>query len=243
MSLRALGIALMALALPAGASAQQSQPQSQPEASPPQPSSSHLLGRVTLSAGAATAVTLGATRDRFTNGAAFVLGASYPVNDRFAMQFEYGISFHDIKGDFFEIDQIRGTHKLQQFNFDGRWELSEPDARVRFYAFGGPGIYRRSVKISAYENSEPICDPYLLNCEVDTVTHEIGSRHTWDVGVNVGGGFTLPMSQTIRVAFEMRYIHIWGPTAGVVAVPLAQATSGGTKVNGDFLPLMVSFRF
>jgi hypothetical protein len=236
MSQRILGIAALAVMLPVGASAQQSQPQASP---PPQPSSTHLLGRATLSLGAASAVTLGSARDRFTNGAELLMGVSYPVKDRFAVQFDYAVSFHDVKAAFFpDVETLRGTSRMQQFNFDGRWALSKPDDRVQFFVLGGPGVYKRSVKITAYDNSSVVCDPYLLNCEVDTVADEIGSRHTWGAGVNVGGGFSLPMSSYLQVAFEMRYIHIWGPT--VSASPSSGAT---TTVNGNFLPLVISFRF
>ena len=237
MSLRILGVTALAVMLPVGASAQQSQP----TAPPPQPSSSTLFGHVTLNVGAATAITLGGTRDRFANGAEFLLGASYAVTDRFAVQFDYAVSFHDIKAAFFDVTSIRGTNRMQQFSFDGRWALSKPDARLQLYVLGGPGVYKRSVKITAFDNGTVVCDPYLLNCGVETVADEVGARHTWDVGFNVGGGFSLPMSSALRVAFEMRYVYVWGPSVGGTATPLAAGTS--TKANGQFLPLMISFRF
>ncbi len=236
MSLRAIGIATLALMLPVGASAQQSQPQ----ASPPQQSSPHLLGRVTLNLGAATALTLGNTRDRFTNGAELLFGASIPATDRFSVQLEYALSFHTVKSAFFDINSISGNSRMHQFNFDGRWALSKPEDRVQFYVLGGPGVYKRSVKITAYDNGTIVCDPYLLNCGVDTVANEIGSRHTWDFGFNVGGGFSLPMSDTLRVAFEMRYLYVFGPTVSAAA-PLPAGAA--TKANGQLLPLMITFRF
>jgi hypothetical protein len=246
MSLRILGTAALVLMLPAGALAQQSlgapEPRGggQPQDSPmPPPSSTHLLGRATLSLGAATAVTLGGVRDRFSNGAELQFGVSYPVRGRFSVQFDYDVSFHNIKTAFFpDITTLRGASRMHQFNFDGRWMVSKPDARVRFYVLGGPGIYKRSIRISAFENDTAACDPYLLNCDVDTVAGEVGVRHTWGAGVNVGGGFILPMSRHLDVAFEMRYIHVWGPT-------VSAAVGGGATetVNGNFLPLAVSFRF
>jgi opacity protein-like surface antigen len=238
MLLRTLGVATLAVMLPVGASAQQSQPSAPPP--PQQQSSSSSFARVTWTLGAATAVTLGNTRDRFTNGAQLLFGAGYPVTDRFSLQVEYALSFHSIKAGFFDVDKIRGTSRMHQFNFDGRWALSKPADRVQFFLVGGPGVYKRSVEITAYQASAPVCDPYLLNCGVTTTADEMGSRHTWDFGFNVGGGFTLPMSDMLRVSFEMRYLYVFGPTVGAGA-PLPAGAA--TKAAGQFLPLMVGFRF
>ena len=128
---------------------------------------------------------------------------------------------------------------MQQFSFDGRWALSKPDARGQLYVLGGPGVDKRSVEITVFDNGTVVCDPYLLNCGVETVADEIGSRHTWDFGFNAGGGFSLPMSSRLRVAFEMRYLYVFGPTVSAGA-PLPAGAA--TKATGQFLPLMVNFR-
>jgi len=230
MHLRNLAIAGFILSLPTVAGAQQ-------PAEPTAPQS-----RIVWHVGSGSAITLGETRDRFGNGVLAVLGATYETSRGLDVQFEYGATWHDLKGEFFELPTFDGNQQLQYVDFNVRMPLTPAERTLRFYVVGGPGFYWRNVEITRPGGgSSPLCDPYLLLCREDGSTVELGSRSSWGVGVSLGGGITLPVSESLTLYVESRFHFIRGPELDVPAA--LQGTVRSAKANGHFMPIAIGLRF
>ena len=224
MTLRNIAVIGLILALPAVAQAQTAEE------------------GVTWRAGSGSAITLSDTRDRFGNGVQVLGGVGYAATERLDVGFDYGISWHNVKGAFFDLPSLQGTQRMQQFAFNATYWLTDRQRTIAFFVVGAPGIFRRDVSITYLSNvSDPVCDPYLLICEEDTGTTLLGSRGSTDFGVSFGGGFTFPLADYLRMSVEMRYAYVWGPKLDATAVPAA--SSSPTKANGQFLPLRIGFVF
>ena len=224
MTLRNIAVIGLILALPAVAQAQT------PEK------------RITWKVESGSAITLSDTRDRFGNGVQVLGGVGFAATDRVDLGFDYGISWHNVKGAFFDLPSLQGTQRVQQFAFNATYWLTDRQRRPAFYVSGAPGIYRRDVSVTYFTNvTDPICDPYLLICEEDPEANLLGSRGSTDFGFSLGAGFTFPLADYLRMSVEMRYAYVWGPKLDATAVPAA--SSSPTKANGQFLPLRIGFVF
>jgi len=198
--------------------------------------------RITWSVGSGSVVTLSDTRDRFGNGVAVIGGVAYAATDRVDLSFDYGISWHNVKGAFFDLPSLRGDQRMQQFAFNATYWLNDRHSTVAFFVVGGPGIFRRDVSITYISGTTgPVCDPFLLVCEEDPEENLVGSRGSTDAGVSFGGGFTFPLTDYLRMSVDTRYLFIWGPKIDTSIVP--GATSSSTTANGQFLPVRIVFLF
>ncbi len=224
MTLRNIAVLGLILALPAAAYAQPAEK------------------RIIFNVGAGPAITLSDTRDRFGNGVEVLGGVAVSATERLDLGFEYGISWHNVKGLFFELPSLQGNMRMQELGLKAKYWLNDRRQTFAFYLIGAPALYRRDVSVTYFSNvTDPVCDPYLLICEQNPEANLLGSRGSWDFGFSFGGGFTFPLTDYLRMSVDTRYAYIWGPELGAIATPLASGTP--TKANGQFLPLRIGFLF
>jgi hypothetical protein len=84
----------------------------------------------------------------------------------------------------------------------------------------------------------PYCDPYLFYCSAVPVATGtvIGSRSSWDWGLDAGIGFTYAVAPLVRLYAEVRYHYIFGPS-------FTDVNGQERTADGQFLPLTLGVRF
>lgn len=84
-----------------------------------------------------------------------------------------------------------------------------------FHLLGGGGFSFRDVEIAQFAGVgvAPYCDPYLLACYATpiAVSQVIGSRDSFDFGLDAGLGAYAMLSPPLRLYLEARYHDLWGP--------------------------------
>jgi opacity protein-like surface antigen len=191
----------------------------------------------------------GGVADRFDTGGAFNIGLTFEPDSLFGLQVEYG--FNKLNGPEARIPLrvnalaaptgtalIESSHKVHYFVANA---MLHGDGRARFnpYGLAGGGMYRRAVALTTPDvGFTSYCDPYWYVCyaepvEVDRV---IGSRSTWDPGVNVGGGLAIRLGHAAAFYIEARWHHAWGPT-------FTDLAGVEQRANGDYFPVTFGFKF
>ena len=140
-----------------------------------------------------------------------------------------------------------------EFSFTGNMQYADFNAmvhphvagKVAPYFIGGVGAYYRPVTAaSGATGYVTVCDPVLYICsETPTSVNGVaGTRSSTDVGMNVGGGLNVRLSQHVGAFFEARYHYIWGPSITQHNVP-AGTQPASLKANGEFVPITFGIRF
>lgn len=107
---------------------------------------------------------------------------------------------------------------------------------------GGGGVYHRPITVTTPSVGyvPGYCNPYWYVCvqrESVPVNTVIGNRSSTDFGIDVGGGMTFVVDESVTFYVEARYHYIWGPK---VTNP---ATQESLRANAKFLPITLGFRF
>jgi len=199
-----------------------------------------VTGRIVWNLGAQMNVPLSSTADRQDLGWGFAAGATYNASPWGGVQFEYGADWANLKTGSLANNGIHGNTFFQYFNLNLLVRPVHPAHAIGFYLIGGGGLYYRSVHVTRVDGTTlaPYCDPWLYYCSVVPVTASsvIGSRSSWDWGVDVGAGVTFALSPVTRLYLEARYHYIWGPSF--------TAPDGSTRsANGEFVPVTLGIRF
>jgi hypothetical protein len=204
---------------------------------------------VHLNIGGGPTIPVSDVDERFDTGGGFNIGLIVEPTPIFGLQVEYsynGLSGKDKSIPLFATPTsiqtgealIESHHNMQYIDFNGLIRTGGSSA-VKPYAIGGFGMYYRSVSLTTPDvGFTTYCDPYWYVCyptvvEVDRV---VGDRHSWDPGINVGGGLTVALGDAALFYVETRWHYMWGPEftdqGGVVR-----------NANGQYFPVTFGFRF
>lgn len=186
-----------------------------------------------FSLGGGASLPLSDSADRFDAGWNFTAGATWNVNDRFGLRFDYLYSDHDVKGDLFDAS-LDANHSMQYAA--ASFVLGTPRGDgPRAYLVGGPALYFRAVEITRFDGTSvaTVCDPWLLTCFTDIVPIEtvIGSRDATDWGFQGGAGVSFRVTEGARLFLEARYHYVFGDDFG------------GRKANGQYIPITLGVEF
>lgn len=198
---------------------------------------------LSFSLGGGVTTPVGGITDSLGVGGQFTAALTYRVNDQVDLGGEYGFSSQGSKS--LTIPQASSTSA----KFDGSGWYQYVGGTAQFtpyrsgkttaYLIGGMGIYYRSVYVTTPATGMvTVCDPGWFICFPTAVTVDtvVGSRHSTDPGISVGGGFTYRVSQLAEFFAEARYHYVWGPD-------VKNASGGTTSASGQFFPITFGFRF
>ena len=193
---------------------------------------------------------LGDVADRFDTGGIFTIGLTFePPATPLGLQVEYG--YNKLNGPETRIPLVvnplatpSGTalieshHKVHYFIANA---ILGGGARKRFnpYGLAGGGMYYRSVSLTTPDvGLTTYCDPYWYVCYAEPVELDrvIGSRTTWDPGVNFGGGVSIRMGDAASFYMEARWHYTWGPT-------FTTLNGDELRANGNYFPVTFGFKF
>jgi opacity protein-like surface antigen len=198
-----------------------------------------VAGPLVWNIGGTLAVPLGKSADRTDVGGGFTLGLTYNPAMWGGVQFEYGAAWSNLKNTS-GLAQIAGHGFLQYFDLNLLVHPVHHQRGVGFYLVGGGGLYYRSVTVTKYEGTTlaPYCDPWLYYCSAVPVSASsvLGSRSSWDWGLDAGAGITFAVSPAARLYFEVRYHYIFGPS-------FTNSNGSTTHADGQYLPLTLGVRF
>ena len=171
-------------------------------------------------------------------GGGFAVGVTYSPIPLAGLQLEYGVDWAGLKTGPLSTVGIFGHSNFQYFNLNVVVHALNTGG-VGLYLVGGGGLYYRSVTVSRTTGTAvvPYCDPWLLYCAATPVSTSaiVGSRHSWDWGVDGGLGFTFAVAPPVRLYVEARYHYIFGPSFNT--------PTGKKSANGQFLPITLGVRF
>jgi hypothetical protein len=131
-------------------------------------------------------------------------------------------------------------------SLDLLWRKWLPDGRGSFYAFGGPAVALRRVTITSVraDGGAPfndvgveVCEPLWLECAGPRPYHEVlGIRRSTDLGLNVGGGFSLDVGLNAHIFAEGRFVFLDGPS-------FRGASGTSRSANAMYVPFVAGIRF
>jgi opacity protein-like surface antigen len=190
------------------------------------------VGPIVWNIGGQIAFPLGDSEKRVNTGWGFALGVTYNLKPILGFQFEYGVDWASLKGG---TANISGDAVLQYFNLNA---VVRPvhSGRIGAYLIGGGGLYYRYARITRFTGNAVYCDPWLFYCSAVPTGTVLGSRSSWDWGLDGGAGVTFAVSPMVRLYAELRYHYIWGPT-------FHRADGSSVTANGQYLPLTLGVRF
>jgi opacity protein-like surface antigen len=200
-----------------------------------------FTGPLVWNIGGALLVPLSDSADRVDVGGGFAVGLTYNPSPFAGVQFEYGVDWANLKTGRLQSVGIGGNALLQYFNLNiGLHPAPSPARAIGFYVLGGGGLYYRSVDVTRATGTAvvPYCDPWLYYCSavpVSTATL-IGSRSSWDWGLDAGVGVTFAVSPPVRLYLEARYHYIFGPS-------FTDNTGAKRTADGQYLPITLGVRF
>lgn len=181
--------------------------------------------------------------EKFNTGWGPAIGVTFDPSERIGVQFEYAYRRFYVED---EVDARGGRldahHSTHQLDFNLVADLASREAAIRPYVIGGPGMYYRSVAITAYTGTGVVCDPWYYICGTYPIESLLGSRGGWDFGFNIGGGVGFRFEGG-EFFVETRYHYVWGPEIGPIATPITGEPTGTVKSNGQYWPLTFGFRF
>lgn len=192
-----------------------------------------------LNFGGGPTLVFGDFADGFSTGWGPAVGATFDVNPTIGARVEYAYGHFRLRDDVpFNPAQgvLDANHSMHQIDLN-LVATSKPYKRVRGYALAGPGMYYRSVTIARYEGSGRICNPLWYVCGTYPIESIPGSRGGWDLGMNIGGGVTVPFGGG-EFYVEGRYHYVWGPE-----FEEAKFFRTRDKKNGKYWPITFGFRF
>jgi hypothetical protein len=161
------------------------------------------------------------TKDSFKNGFNFTGGAAWNVSESFSLQADYTFNHHELSPARLEavpldLSELDGTY-TQQNLFLNALIFTNGSDNSSLYFIGGGGFTHRNVEITRFAGYAGgiVCNPWWLVCFPGVVPVEqvLGSRSTWDPGVNVGVGFQVDLgggSGGTKFFVEGRYHYVRG---------------------------------
>jgi hypothetical protein len=206
---------------------------------PPADVETGFTGPLVWNFGGTLAVPLGHSADRTDVGGGFALGLTYNPANWGGIQFEYAAVWSNLKNKV-NLANISGHGFLQYFDLNLLVHPAHAGRAVSFYLVGGGGLYYRSVTVTQYQGTTlaPYCDPWLYYCSAVPVSAAsvLGSRSTWDWGLDAGIGVTFLVAPPVRLYLEARYHYIFGPSF---------TNSSGSKqsADGQYIPITFGVRF
>jgi opacity protein-like surface antigen len=186
---------------------------------------------------------LGDLGDRFNTGWGPAIGVTFDTSERVGIQFEYGYRRLYVEDSLdAQGGRLDAYHSMHQLTFNATADLTPRDAAIRPYVVAGPGMYYRSVSVTAYTGTGVICDPWYYVCGTYPIETILGSRGGWDFGFNVGGGLGFRFEGG-EFFVETRYHYVWGPEITPATPTPVNTTPSTYKANGQYWPLTFGFRF
>ena len=138
-----------------------------------------------------------------------MVGAGYKVMP--ALQIMGKAEYHTFGFDFGDdVGLEGGNYKVMMFGADGRFTINMPAAPVAPFVFGGAGL--ANVKMSEFEG------PSLVTSVLNASLPEDQNKMYF----NVGAGFEMKASPTIKLFAQARYVGIQteGETTAFVPITL-----------------------
>jgi opacity protein-like surface antigen len=198
-----------------------------------------VTGRVVWNIGGTFLIPVAETADRVEMGGGFTVGLTFNPSAVFGVQFEYGANWADLDTGKLQGANVFGNTMLHYFNLNGMIRPARAGP-ISFYLIGGGGLYYRYVDIARVEGTAlvPYCDPWLLICTTVPVTAStlIGSRDSWDWGLDGGVGVTFALAPPVRLYLEARYHYIFGPS-------FTAADGRKRSADGQYVPITLGIRF
>jgi len=200
-----------------------------------------LVGPIVWNLGGTLVVPLGDSESRSNVGGGFAIGLTYNPSPTgpVGIQFEYGADWSSLKTGKLQSAGINGNALLQYFNLNLAVHPVHA-GRIGAYLIGGGGLYYRGVQVTRIEGTAvvPYCDPWLFYCSATPVTASsvIGTRTSWDWGLDGGLGLTFGVAPPVRLYLEVRYHYIFGPS---FTTPSGQRKAA----DGQYLPITFGVRF
>jgi hypothetical protein len=200
-----------------------------------------LIGPFIWNIGGQILVPVGPSGDRTDTGGGIAIGLTYSPSSsyKYGIQFEYAVDWSNVATGRLQNFGVFGNGLFQYFNLNALWRPIHAGG-VSVYFIGGGGLYYRRVEIAQVVGTGfvPICDPWLLVCSTVPVGVEdiLGSRNTWDWGVDGGMGLTFGVAGTSRLYVEARYHYIFGPT-------FRDVNNNERKADGQFVPVTIGVKF
>lgn len=230
-----LPLALLALAVPSGASAQSDASTVGFESTQHEGPARHFMFNV----GGGVSFPISDAGNRFKTGGGFQVGAGFQFQRNLGVTGEYYYSAYDVQADVLTGTGVDGNHFMQYGSLNAIWNVI-PRSPLGFYIIGGPGLYYRKVELTKLAGvaAVPYCDPWLYYCATDVVpvSEILGSRSSTDFGLNAGLGITLKVYGDLRLYVEGRYHYIFGPSFNL--------PTGGTKhADGQYIPVNFGIRY
>jgi hypothetical protein len=203
------------------------------------PQETGVTGPLVWNVGGTLLVPLDESADRVDIGGGFAVGLTFNPRILYGVQLEYGLSWASLKTGELANAGVVGDSMLQYFNLNG---VVRPfrAGRAVLYLLGGGGLYYRAADVVRIDGVAvaPYCDPFLFYCSAVPVTtgSVIGSRSSWDWGLDAGVGLAFGVGGPVRVYLEARYHYIFGPTF---------TAAGGQErtADGQYLPITLGARF
>jgi opacity protein-like surface antigen len=234
-----LPLALLALTVPRGASAQTTSGSDASMVGFETQASEGPERHFMFNVGGGTSFPISDAGDRFKTGGGFQLGAGFQFKRNLGITAEYYYSAYDIQADVLTGTGVDGNHYMQYGSLNAVWNVM-PRSPFGFYLIVGPGLYHRKVELTQLAGvaAVPYCDPWLYYCTTDIVpvSEILGSRSSTDFGVGGGIGVTLKIYGDLRLYLEGRYHYIFGPS-----FTLPDGTS--RNADGQYLPVNFGIRY
>jgi hypothetical protein len=199
-----------------------------------------VTGPLVWNFGGAAVVPLGPQADRLNLGGGFTAGLTFNPHPVLGLQLEYGGSWASLKSGSGPLaaQGIGGTGSFQYLDLN----LVVHPGRAgpaSFYLVGGGGLYYRYATITRVTGTAvvPYCDPWLYYCSATPVSTGtvLGSRSSWDWGLDAGLGVTFAVAPPLRLYLEARYHYVFGPS-------FTTSTGQRRTADGEFLPLVIGIR-
>jgi opacity protein-like surface antigen len=183
------------------------------------------------------------SKDSFKNGWNFAGGFAYNASENFSIQADYSFNRYGLNGEVFRVTDLGGSHTQQNLFLNAVFFTNSVD-ESSLYLLGGGGATHRNVEITRFAGfgTGIICNPWWFVCFPTTVPVEeiLGSRSSWDPGVNVGIGFQVDLGGGrggAKFYVETRYSYIRGDE---FENPLTGSPQRG---NTQYITLNGGFRF
>jgi hypothetical protein len=212
-----------------------------PMPDPYEPTAGVTPGHITWNFGGSVLVPVSSSSDVSDVGGGLAVGLTFNAHKKAGIQLEYGANWSSLKNNSPRLNAagIQGHGFLQYFNANVVVHPGHAD-RVGFYLIGGGGLYYRNIDVTRIEGTAvvPYCDPFLYYCSATPVSVQsvLGSRSSWDWGVDGGAGLTFAVSPPLRLYVEARYHYIWGPT-------FTGANGQRQTANGQYIPVTFGIQF
>ncbi len=198
-----------------------------------------VTGPIGWNIGGTIAFPLGDSADRVNVAGGLAAGVTFNFARNFGAQLEYGADWSSLKTGQLQNVGIGGNALLQYFDLNLVFHPTRAGA-IGFYLIGGGGLYYRGAEVTKAEGTiiQPYCDPWLYYCSAVPVPVEsiLGSRSSWDFGLDGGVGMTFAIAPPLRLYLEARYHYIFGPS-------YTAANGERRAADGQYLPLTLGLRF